>query len=591
MNNKILIVTDDSGLDDFLRTELCTGLSCALLGPSEDPIQKVFDEVPHLILIDEDFRNGEGRAVARRVKEDLVLKHIPIILLVNKHEMLLREKTSHIDVYFRKGEDPKRLVTLVKEILTENYDELDLNPVTHLPGSRSSVLRMERAIRSKSLFNICCVDLSNLRAYNGAYGETKGDRIVARLGQILKAVLKKEGERDDFLGHLGGDDFVVVTRSGNAVAISEAIIKQFDGVVPSFYKPADRKQGYVLQKGENGFLVKYPMISISVAIIDMEHMPLSDISQIGQVAARLKKYTKTLPPGSCYIKYLYRPDSVLRNGRKKPLEVRFPGRMKSVRVSERSEYQRKSADALFESIAKKKKKINTVYQPIVDLKTRKIVAYEALTRCPATIFSGDIGAFFDAARQSGRIKDIDRLCVEMALKNAQSLPPGKKLFLNLSHETLIDQDSMKDIFAARGKIGLENLVVEVTEQGILRSFDKIRDALLDLKQKGLMVAIDDLGGGAVSLRDVAVLKPDFVKFDRSLIRQIDANVTKQQIVLSMILFCNGIRAMTTAEGIETRREYQTVLMCGITLGQGYYFSKPTKPFLQSIVEVGKSNIS
>jgi EAL domain-containing protein (putative c-di-GMP-specific phosphodiesterase class I) len=150
--------------------------------------------------------------------------------------------------------------------------------------------------------------------------------------------------------------------------------------------------------------------------------------------------------------------------------------------------------------------------------------------------------------------------------------------LNLNHETLLDQKLMSNLFANKGAIGYRNIVIEVTEQSILRSFDKVRDALLELKEQGVGVAIDDVGGGAVSLRDVAVLKPDYIKFDRSLIRQIDVSTTKQQIVLSMILFAKGIHAQTTAEGIETKQEYETVLMCGVNLGQGYYFAKPGPPF-------------
>ena len=92
------------------------------------------------------------------------------------------------------------------------------------------------------------------------------------------------------------------------------------------------------------------------------------------------------------------------------------------------------------------------------------------------------------------------------------------------------------------------------------------------------MAIDDVGGGAVSLRDVAVLKPDFIKFDRTLFHQISNNTVKQQIVLSLILFAKGIHAITTAEGIETKEELEAVLMCGIKLGQGYYLARPGKPF-------------
>ncbi|MEK7211712.1 MAG: EAL domain-containing protein, partial [Patescibacteria group bacterium] len=107
---------------------------------------------------------------------------------------------------------------------------------------------------------------------------------------------------------------------------------------------------------------------------------------------------------------------------------------------------------------------------------------------------------------------------------------------------------------------------------------KVRDALFELKEQGVSIAIDDVGGGAVSLRDVAILKPDYMKFDRSLIRQIDSNSTKQQIVLSLILFANGIKAITTAEGIETKEEYAAVQSLGVSLAQGYYFARPGKPF-------------
>ena len=69
-----------------------------------------------------------------------------------------------------------------------------------------------------------------------------------------------------------------------------------------------------------------------------------------------------------------------------------------------------------------------------------------------------------------------------------------------------------------------------------------------------------------------------MKFDRSLIRQIDSSPTKQQIVLSLIVFANGIQATTTAEGIETKEEYQAVVDCGVHLGQGYYFARPGRAF-------------
>ncbi len=184
------------------------------------------------------------------------------------------------------------------------------------------------------------------------------------------------------------------------------------------------------------------------------------------------------------------------------------------------------------------------------------------------------------------VRQLDRLCLDMALKNGQGLPADKKLNLNLNHETLIDQKSIKHLFSEKGAIGFKSIVIEITEESILGSFQKMRETLSELKDQGASVAIDDIGGGAVSLRDVAILKPDYLKFDRSLIRQIDKNTTKQRIVLSMLLFASGIGATTTAEGIETKEEYEAVLACGVHLGQGYYFARPAKQFITAIELTG-----
>jgi EAL domain-containing protein (putative c-di-GMP-specific phosphodiesterase class I)/GGDEF domain-containing protein len=459
----------------------------------------------------------------------------------------------------------------VRNILEQNHNELDLNPLTSLPGARSSVLRIERAIRSKAPFAVCCVDLASLAVFNRAYGDARGDEVIIRLSHIIREALQYQGAADGFVGHLGGDDLVVMTRSDEAEALSETIIQNFDAVIPSFYDTQDREQGYLVQRNKEGVLTQYPIMSVSIAIVHNEKRPRYRLPQISRIAGELKKYMKALP-GSCYIQYRRKSRLAADPAQDGALEVRFPSKMKSINITEFSEESDRHT-AFFKALLKSKN-IRTLYQPVVDLKTKRVMGFEALTRALSDAPAEEATFLFNAARDGGVVKELDELCVEYALKSAQTMGPDKKLFLNLNLETLLDEKVMKRLFDARGVIGFKNLVIEVTEQSILRSFDKVRDALLELKQKGVSVAIDDVGGGAVSLRDVAVLKPDYIKFDRSLIRQIDISTTKQQIVLSMILFAKGIHALTTAEGIETREEYEAVLMCGVNLGQGYYFAKP-----------------
>ncbi len=575
--NKILLMIDDAALREDLCREVAR-LDCEITYPGQDVLQTVFDDVPHLVIIDEDFGKGRGRLIARDIKEDLVLRHIPIVLLVKNQGMLVRDKYSKIDLYFEKGQDTNGLLSYIGSVLQENVNELDVNPLTHLPGSRSSILCIEKAIHSHKPCTVCCVDMSNFSVYNHVYGDARGDKVIARLGEIAHEAVKEVGAHEDFIGHLGGDDFVVVTDPDRAVRLSEAIIRHFDEAIPNFYDEADRKRGYVLSRENGGLYERYPMMSITVVIVQTENLELSQIGQLGEMASKLKKPAKSIP-GSCYIKYESRP--IAGAGTESTLELRFPKNRESVTVTQPQEGVDKYS-AFFNTM-RSGKKIQTVYQPLVDLKTRKIFGYEALTRPLEADFLDNPTALFSVARETGRVKELDRYCVECALKNGQSLGADKKLFINLNHETLIDADIMRTLFDEKGSIGYENIVIEVTEQSILRSFDHIREALKDLKAKGVSVAIDDLGGGAVSLRDVAVLRPDFIKFDKSLIRDIDKSVTKQQIIISMIIFANGIRAATTAEGIETKKEYETTLMCGVGFGQGYYFAKPGKLLLEFLI--------
>ena len=573
--NKILLLIEDKALHGVVSSELKRPKLYTVVDCRENVLERVFDEVPNLILIDEDFHEGQGKKIANILKEDMVLRYIPVVYLAEDPYMIVSRESERIDGYVPKSKIAKNLLNQVRAVLEKNHNELDLNPLTSLAGAHSSVLRIERAIRSKASFAVCCVDLTNLSAFNSAYGDARGDEVIIRLSHIVQEAIKFHGSPEDFLGHLGGDDLIIVTRSDLAEKVSDAIIQNFDAVIPSFYDPQDREQGYLVQRNKEGVLTQYPIMSVSIAVVQNEQSLRYPMPQISKIAGELKQYMKALP-GSCYIQYRRKKKSQKDPKADGSLEVRFPSKMKSITIAESGSGTDQHA-AFFKGLLKSKG-VRALYQPVVDLKSRAIVGYEALTRALSDFPAEDATFLFSAARAAGLVKELDQLCVEFALKNGQGMGHDKKLFLNLNHETLLDPKIMKSLFSNKGTIGYKNIVIEVTEQSILRSFDKVRDALMELKEQGVSVAIDDVGGGAVSLRDVAVLKPDYIKFDRSLIRQIDVSTTKQQIVLSMILFAKGIHAQTTAEGIETKQEYETVLMCGANLGQGYYFARPGPAF-------------
>src|SRR3989338_9509759 len=290
LRNKILLAIDNPDLRRLV-SELLVKHHYNVLVSAENVLQKVFDEVPHLVIVDEDLSQNRGKSVTRSIKQDLILKHIPIVLLVNQPDAYLSDRFTRADIYFQKEPELEKLAEKIHEELTKNYNELDLNPLTHLPGSRSNVLRIERAIHSKKLFGICCIDLSDLASYNSAYGDARGDQIIVKLSQITIAAVKKKGSPDNFVGHFGGDDFIVVTQSGEqAVEVSKEIIQNFDLVIQDYYDTHDREIGYIIQRDEEGVLTKYPLMSVSVVIMENKRLLLTGIGEIGKIANELKKY-------------------------------------------------------------------------------------------------------------------------------------------------------------------------------------------------------------------------------------------------------------------------------------------------------------
>jgi len=127
------------------------------------------------------------------------------------------------------------------------------------------------------------------------------------------------------VGHLGGDDFLVMSQPAHAVALSEEIIERFDAMIPNFYDAEDRKRGFIASKAEDGRTAPIPIMNVSIVIIPNDNIELSEVSQISEIASRLKKNMEELP-GSCYMKY--RPKSYrtsIAEPKEDSVEVRFPG--------------------------------------------------------------------------------------------------------------------------------------------------------------------------------------------------------------------------------------------------------------------------
>jgi len=177
--------------------------------------------------------------------------------------------------------------------LEEMY--LDASPLTRLPGGIAIENVLKKRLESNLPLAFCVLDLDNFKAFNDRYGYANGSEVIKETARIIESAVKIKGSADDFIGHVGGDDFVVITTPNKMFDVSGEIISHFDKRIPSFYGPVDQRQGYILGKTRQGVEMKFPIMTISIAIVTNEHRKLTNPLEASEIAAELKDYAKTIP--------------------------------------------------------------------------------------------------------------------------------------------------------------------------------------------------------------------------------------------------------------------------------------------------------
>ncbi len=177
--------------------------------------------------------------------------------------------------------------------LEEMY--LDASPLTRLPGGIAIENVLKKRIESGQPLAFCVLDLDNFKAFNDRYGYANGSEVIKETAHIIEDCVKAKGSAEDFIGHVGGDDFVVITTPDYMREISAEIINEFDRRISEFYEPEDRRRGHILGKTRQGVEMQFPIMTISIAIVTNERRTLTNPLEASEIAAELKDYAKTIP--------------------------------------------------------------------------------------------------------------------------------------------------------------------------------------------------------------------------------------------------------------------------------------------------------
>ena len=223
--------------------------------------------------------------------------------------------------------------------------------------------------------------------------------------------------------------------------------------------------------------------------------------------------------------------------------------------------------------------LKVAFQPIIETRSGEVYGFEALARIPDSTCFSNIADLFPFAEKIGQLYPIETLCRRQAITSYSKVAQNKEmLFLNIDPQVLIDPEfasgHTRKLLSERG-LTPSDVVLEITERSSIEDFSTFRDALDHYRNQGYLIALDDVGAGYSSLQSVAELHPDFLKIDRSLIQDVNADPIKWALLETFVTFSKRIGCRIIAEGVETEAEMRTVVQLGVDYVQGFFVARPT----------------
>jgi diguanylate cyclase (GGDEF)-like protein len=299
---RILIADDIPDLLQALKDALeRAGYVVTAVGDGTQALESIRLDPPDIAVLDLKMPGLSGFDVCRALRDDPLLENLPVVILsaAATRENKIEGLDLGADDFITKPVDVRELLARIRMILKRTRQGLDANPLTRLPGNLSIESRIERALSENRPLAVLYVDLNQFKAYNDVYGYDSGDRVIQALARALVDLVRGGGPVD-FIGHIGGDDFIALSTPERMEEAARLICSAFDAKVPSFYNEADRARGAIVAKDRQGAVREFPLLSVAIGICHNKERPLQSFAHIAALGAELKKVAKSRP-GSTYV--------------------------------------------------------------------------------------------------------------------------------------------------------------------------------------------------------------------------------------------------------------------------------------------------
>jgi EAL domain-containing protein (putative c-di-GMP-specific phosphodiesterase class I)/CheY-like chemotaxis protein len=552
----VLIADDDEEVAHLMRV-LLKPLDCDILVARDgaEALQLAQTRLPAVALLDVMMPKRSGWEVCQALKAVQRTSQIGVILVTGRSDV--RDRLTGLQVgaddYLVKPFDRNEVVRRVGAVLArsrENRNEaaqagrtaleaMLLDRATALPTLPIVLDRVKEILIEQGEIGVVYVDTEQFEAIEAEYGWAFFDELLCNAGQTLSAEAKARW--------------------------SDAIVTSYRTGGSSFYVFYSSKGQDLSQ--ENASEVLANELRQKLIEATRRRFPQVHAEQIGFFVG--------------HERIDYRPQIRLER------QI-YSGMQTAADAVRDAEQQRKRQLTRELRDIIRRKRVTTLFQPIVDARNLTVFGYEILTRGPASSSFRNSDMLFSYARETRLAWALEAIALEVALKRLRNVDlMDRKFLLNLEAEMFSETElrvhEMVQFFAEhRG-----NFVLELTERAAIEDYASFRELLADFRNNGIEVAIDDAGSGYASLEAIASLAPDYLKITKGLVSTLADEPIKQDLVRMLVDLSARIGAKTIAEGIETEQEYLTCRELGIDLLQGFYFAKPQEDVRRADAEVAR----
>lgn len=305
INNRYVLVVDDTQETIEITSRLFkkdNGYIFTHCSSDTTALRAGLQSIPDLIIVNADNLKNDIRGICEYIRKNKENNITPIIITASTRdeEFKVDMMKAKVEYVISKPLNEKYFYYTIRNISSLISSNRCISALTGLPGNIQIENELKRRISSRSQYAVLYMDLDNFKAYNDKYGFMNGDEVIKFTSDIIQDAVQKFGSKRDFVGHVGGDDFVTILDYDNAKKIGRQIIKNFDSEIKQFYTEDDISKGYIKVLNRKGKLEKFAIMTISVAMISNKYKKYITPLEIGEDGASVKKKAKTID-GSTFL--------------------------------------------------------------------------------------------------------------------------------------------------------------------------------------------------------------------------------------------------------------------------------------------------